>query len=323
MKQRRLTHKEKSELFAKYETGKFTAVDLAKEYPISSTAINGLLRRHGYKAKSQSELQRKYNIDETFFDVIDTEEKAYFLGFLYADGCNATNRNAVILSLKEYDKEILEKLNSLLQHKKPLGHTKSGQTTLLISNKHISQRLIELGCHRAKTYTLVFPSEEQVPKYLVRHFVRGYFDGDGWVGKESICVVSTLDFCNSLAEILKEQFNINCYIRARHPERNNSIRMLELNKKSARTFLKWIYKDSNIHLQRKHDRYLKQIEYENSLAEIRTCSVDGCNKKHRAKGYCKNHYYKFCLVNKKTQNAALNIKKFGLRTSTLNVNVNH
>ncbi len=49
MKQRRLTHKEKSELFTKYETGKFTAVDLAKEYPISSTAISALLKRHGYK----------------------------------------------------------------------------------------------------------------------------------------------------------------------------------------------------------------------------------------------------------------------------------
>ena len=86
MKQRRLTHKEKSELFAKYETGKYTAVDLAKQYPVSSTAISALLRRHGYKSQSQSELQRKYKIDETFFDVVNTEEKAYFLGFLYADG---------------------------------------------------------------------------------------------------------------------------------------------------------------------------------------------------------------------------------------------
>ena len=293
MKQRRLTHKEKTELFTKYESGKYTGADLAKEYPISLTAINGLLRRNGYKAKSQSELQRKYNIDEAFFDVINTEEKAYFLGLLYADGCNATNRNSVILSLKEDDKEILEKLNSLLQSKKPLGHTNSGQTTLLISNKHISQRLIELGCHRAKTYSLVFPSEEQVPKQLIRHFVRGYFDGDGWVGKKSISVVSTLDFCNSLAEILKDLFNINCYIRARHPERNNTIRMLELNNKSARTFLNWIYKDSNIHLQRKYERYVQQMDYEKSLSEIRTCIIKGCYKKHSAKGYCRNHYYEF------------------------------
>lgn len=307
MKQRRLTHNEKSELFAKYETGKYTATDLAAIYPVSNVAISALLKRHGYKSKSQSELQRKYDINETFFDKIDTEEKAYFLGFLYADGYNNTDRNSVALSLKGDDKEILEKLSNLLQPDKPLQYVEfktsnsSNQWRLVIANKHISKRLVELGCDKAKTYTLKFPKEKQVPSNLIRHFVRGYFDGDGWVGKKAISIVSTLDFCNSLAKILKEQFNINCYIRVRHPERNNTIRMLELNKKSARTFLNWIYKDSNIHLQRKYERYLKQMDYEKSLSEIRTCIIEGCNKKHRAKKYCRNHYYKFCLSKRKNK----------------------
>ena len=300
MKQRRLTHKEKTELFAKYETGKYTGADLAKEYPITLTAINGLLRRNGYKSKSQSELQRKYSINENFFDVIDTEEKAYFLGFLYADGYNNTDRNSVALSLKEDDKEILEKLNNLLQPKKPLQYVKikttnsSNQYRLVIANNHISQKLVELGCDKAKTYSLIFPSEKQVPKYLVRHFVRGYFDGDGWVGKKAICIVSTLNFCNSLAEILNQELNVNSYIRVRHPERNNNIRMLELSKKAARLFLSWIYRDSNIHLERKYNRYLKQMDYENSLTQFRVCSIEGCDKKHSSKGYCRNHYYQLC-----------------------------
>ena len=116
---------------------------------------------------------------------------------------------------------------------------------------------------------------------------------------EEIACVVWLYIAETLYATPFESLNVVLNAKlARHPERNNSIRMLELNNKSARTFLKWIYKDSNIHLQRKYDRYLKQIEYENSLAEIRVCSVDGCNKKHRAKGYCKNHYYKFCLVKK-------------------------
>ena len=300
MKQRRLTHKEKTELFTKYESGKYTGADLAKEYPISLTAINGLLRRNGYKAKSQSELQRKYDIDETFFDVINTEEKAYFLGLLYADGYNNTDRNSVALSLKEDDKEILLRLNSLLQPSKHLQYVEykttnsSNQYRLVIANKHISKKLVELGCDKAKTYTLKFPLDSQVPKHLVRHFVRGYFDGDGWVGKKAICIVSTLNFCNSLAEILNQELNVNSYIRARHPERNNNIRMLELSNKSARLFLKWIYKDSNIYLQRKHEQFLKQMEYEKSLTEVKVCDVDGCDKKHSSKGYCRNHYYQLC-----------------------------
>lgn len=314
IKQRRLSHQEKSELFRMYETGNYSGTQLSKYFPISQVAINALLRRNGYDAKSASELKRKYPIQEDFFDVIDTEEKAYFLGFLYADGYNNTDRNSVNLSLKEDDKEILEILNNLLQPSKPLQYVKikttnsTNQYRLVIANKHISQKLVELGCDKAKTYSLMFPFEEQVPKHLVRHFVRGYFDGDGWVGEKAISIVSTLNFCNSLAEILKEEFNINCYIRARHPERNNSIRMLELNDKSARTFLNWIYKDSNIHLQRKYDRYLKQMEYEKSLSEIRICSVDGCNKKHSGNGYCRNHYYEFCGGKEKRK---LRYKKHG------------
>lgn len=314
MKQRRLSHREKTELFTKYETGKCTGADLAEYYNISSVAVNALLRRHGYKAKTQSQLQRKYSINETFFDVIDTEEKAYFLGFLYADGYNNTDRNSVALSLKEDDKEILEILNNFLQPNKPLQYVEikttnsTNQYRLVIANKHISQKLVELGCDKAKTYSLMFPSEEQVPKYLVRHFVRGYFDGDGWVGEKAISIVSTLNFCNSLAEILNQELNVNSYIRARHPERKNNIRMLELSRKAARKFLIWIYKDSNIHLQRKHDRYLKQIEYEKSLSEIRICSVDGCNKKHSGNGYCRNHYYKFCGGKEKRK---LKYKKHG------------
>jgi len=321
IKQRRLSHQEKSELFRMYETGNYSGNQLTNYFPISQVAINNLLRRNGYDAKSASELKRKYPIQEYFFDKIDTEEKAYILGLLYADGYNNTDRNSVSLGLKEDDKEILDKITAIIQPDKPLQYidlstqkktkgfeNSQNQYRMVIANKHISQRLVELGCGKAKTHNLTFPREEQVPSHLIRHFVRGYFDGDGWVGEKAISVVSTLDFCNSLAEILKEEFNINCYIRARHPERNNSIRMLELNKKSARTFLKWIYKDSNINLQRKHDRYLKQIEYENSLSEIRICSVDGCNKKHNGNGYCRNHYYEFCGGKEKRK---LRYKKHG------------
>ena len=122
IKQRRLNHQEKSDLFMMYETGNYTAVELSQLFPITNVAISALLKRNGYQAKSQSELQRKYPIQEIFFDDINTEEKAYILGLLYADGWNQTERNSVSLSLKEADKEILDKVTSLIQPTKPLKY---------------------------------------------------------------------------------------------------------------------------------------------------------------------------------------------------------
>lgn len=302
MKQRRLTHAEKTELFAKYETGRFTAVDLAEEFPVSSTAINALLRRHGYKSKNQSELQRKYKIDESFFDVINTEEKSYFLGFLYADGYNNTDRNSVTLSLKEEDKDILIKLNSLLQPEKPLQYVEyskksrgyeniKNQYRLVIANKHISRTLVKLGCDKAKTFKIIFPTEEQVPINLTNHFVRGYFDGDGCVQPRQCNITSTEKFCFSLKNILSQK-GINCTIDTRFPERNNNIKTLHISgRKQLLKFLDWIYKNSTIYLDRKHEIYLMKKEYKK---ETRICCIDGCNKKHVANGYCKNHYYEFC-----------------------------
>ena len=309
MKQIRLTHKEKSELFTKYETGKYTGTDLAKHYNISSVAVNALLRRNGYKAKSQSELQRKYNVDETFFDVIDTEEKAYVLGLLYADGYNNTDRNSINLGLKETDKEILEKITALIQPTKPLQYVstssqrkKTGfgnsqnQYRLIISNKHISQRLIELGCGKAKTHNLKFPTEEQVPTHLVRHFVRGYFDGDGSVSgdkQKQFSFVGTTDFLLPLQQVLVKELDFSqTKFDKRCKDRDNNIRSLRYcGVIQCITFRDWLYKDATIYLERK-----KKIfdSYKPFIRTERKCSVDGCYKKHFGNGYCKNHYYKFC-----------------------------
>lgn len=259
MKQRRLTHKEKSELFAKYETGKFTAVDLAKEYPISSTAISALLKRHGYKAKSYSEARRVYPIDEVFFDVIDTEEKAYFLGILYADGAHITERNAVTLSLNEDDKNLLHRLNNLLQPLKPLQYVNinsgRGQYRLTIQNKKISKRMLELGLVKAKTHKIIFP--EWIDKKLIRHFVRGYFDGDGCVSNRVFSMVGTESFLNSVQIILIDELGLSkTKFDKRHKNRKDNITSIRYcGKNNLKKIMDWFYADANIYLNRKLEKF--------------------------------------------------------------------
>jgi len=267
-KQRRLSHQEKSELFKMYETGKYTGVDLAKIFNISSVATNTLLRRHGYKAKTQSELQRKYSINETFFDIIDTQEKAYVLGLLYADGYNNTDRNSVSLGLKETDREVLDKITALIQPTKPLQYVNASKTKgfentqnqyrLVITNKHISERLVELGCGKAKTHNLTFPTEEQVPSHLIRHFLRGYFDGDGSVSNNNrlqIDIVGTISFLEKIQEIIESELDIKkSKLNKRHKKSKNKIRALQIRGKyQCLKFKEFMYDNATIYLKRKYN----------------------------------------------------------------------
>mgnify|MGYP001148009924 CR=1 FL=1 len=301
--QQRTTAKQKVEIVKQYLSGE-NATNIAPNYGITNTAILGLLHRRNIKIRSQSQIQRKYSIDETFFDNIDTQEKAYFLGFLYADGYNNTNHNAVNLSLKEADKEILIKLNNLLQPAKPLqfvnmesqrkqGIKASNQYRLVIANKHISNRLNELGCVQAKTYILEFP--EWLNINLYPHFIRGYNDGDGYIGKRNISITSTDMFCNKLKYIFKNILNITSSIRIRHPGHNNNICMLEISGgRQCKKLLDWLYKDATIYLQRKYDSYISLLDKIKEIDSPRLCSIERCNEKHHGNGYCRKHYYQFC-----------------------------
>ena len=268
-----------------------------------------MLKRNGYEAKSASELKRKYPIQEDFFDVIDTEEKAYVLGLLYADGYNNTDRNSVSLSLKESDKEILEKVTSLIQPTKPLSYldtstqkktkgfeNSQSQYRLDITNKHVSQRLVELGCGKAKTHNLKFPTEEQVPSHLVRHFIRGYFDGDGSVSgdkQKQFSFVGTIDFLLPLQHVLMKELDFSqTKFDKRHKDRDNNIRSLRYcGNNRCIVFRDWLYKGATIYLERKKKIFDSYVPFER---EERKCSIEDCNKKHSCKGYCKNHYYQFC-----------------------------
>lgn len=242
---------------------------IGRDYRTIKTYLESL----GLQTKYQSVLQRKYLVKEDFFDNIDSEEKAYVLGFIYADGCNSIERNAVIINLKETDKDILLKITTLVQPTKPLmyidtskqikkeGYENSkNQYRMVIQNKHISQRLIELGCGKAKTHNLVFPTGTQVPKYLQRHFIRGYFDGDGSVSgdkQKQFNLVGTINFLLPLQQILIEELGFSkTKLDQRHKERDNEIRALRYcGINQCIKFRDWLYKDATIYLERKKELF--------------------------------------------------------------------
>ena len=248
--------------------------------------------------------KRKYPFNQQFLDSVDTQEKAYFLGLMYSDGHNNTKSGVVSITLQEKDKDILEKINSLLGIKKPLEYKitdLSRQNTYRLSfiSKYLSNRLIALGCPEAKTFKIEFPTF--LDSSLFRHFIRGYMDGDGHIGYERVNVTGTESFCNTLKEILNE-LSINCYLNNRHPNRNNNIRTLEVSGRSqVKNFLDWIYSDATIFLNRKHEKYKADIEIKNQkmASKILNCNIDGCESRHLKKGYCQKHWYRMFKGKKK------------------------
>lgn len=155
---------------------------IAKHYGHNYKTLSRKLSSWGIKTRTLSEGCQIYSFDKSFFKKIDTPEKAYWLGFIYADGnvyLNKKNKKSVFqISLAEVDRKHIEKLRDALKSDHPLYKDKNC-VRFMINNIELCGDLMILGVLPKKSLTTVFPNYEQVPKHLVSYFIRGYFDGDG------------------------------------------------------------------------------------------------------------------------------------------------
>lgn len=249
-----------------------SATRIAKILNLNHSFVLKFLSENKISKNPKNKLIRKYEINEEYFDIIDSERKAYFLGLLFADGCNSPKYRKVVVSLQEEDRHILEEFSNDLFKDKPLELIKSNgraknQYRFSIYNKHISNKLEELGCLSKKSLILEFPKWLIDPE-LQRHFIRGYFDGDGSINSTiknskktptfSWSIVSTKNFCDKINDILKISVKSNFYYW-RHPN-NITYTLSSGGNIQVQTIMDWIYKDSNIFLQRKYDKYLQLLQ---------------------------------------------------------------
>lgn len=274
---KRTTKLQKEEIVSKYLTGKYSCRNLGIIYNVSHNMISRILKENSVKIISKT--SNKFYFNEKYFDIIDTEYKAYFLGLLYADGCNFPPRNTINLVLQESDKHILEIFNEELCLKRPLSFRtfknnkkfKNANNVygLHIYNKYMSEQLSNLGCVQKKSLILEFPSTDIVPENLQRHFIRGYFDGDGciYVGKRkyngkykvheydicTISILSTYNMCTSISNILQKLIDVELVINIQ-PIKNSFL--LTIGNKDVIKVLNLIYKNSTIYINRKYNKYI-------------------------------------------------------------------
>lgn len=175
------------------------------------------LQRLHIKRRDLSKSHVIYKRDKDFFKKIDRENNAYFLGFLYADG--NVIKNILQVCLHPQDIDILEKLKIALKTDQPIRNDRIYKRFNLTDTDIVSD-LRKLGCVDRKTFIIKFPDNSIVPDHLIRHFVRGYFDGDSCltsseskvktIKRNNISWRFGIDSCYDFAIKFKEIVAKNC-----------------------------------------------------------------------------------------------------------------
>lgn len=242
-----------------------SSVKIGKRYGCNHHKILSVL--HGMNVGvDRTKSIRKYHVDETYFDKIDTQNKAYILGFLFADGHNAMSKSTLTMSLQEEDFDILEKIRIELSSDKPLefldysnkhdfGYHYKNQYRMNVFSKHICDSLNNIGMTTNKSLTLRFPTIDPI---LYSHFIRGYFDGDGTIKKKtgSFGITSTFEFVNNVKSILDDSLGLKYGILTESSCKNGITYDLNYHRKSETSkIFEWMYSDAELYMKRKYNFY--------------------------------------------------------------------
>ncbi len=235
---------------------------IAKTVGHAQPSICALLTKHGYDSYKY---KCKYSVDESYFEVVDTPNKAYVLGLWYTDG-NVMKSGKCRIQLEASDRHILEEIKQEMKFSGelleiPARNTSQPQACLCIDRQKIAKDLIKLGCYPNKSLTIKFPILEQVPEHLLSHFIRGVFDGDGSISmKKNIyataAITSTDVFCRALDEFVWARGFKSTNFYYRRPDKPTGSLFFGRHN-DAIAFLDFIYHDANLKLARKYEKYLK------------------------------------------------------------------
>lgn len=242
----------------------YTILGLAKKYNHTESTIKKYLELYGYQIDHTCKLIQGLN--HNFFKIIDTEEKAYLLGFFAADGTINKKGNGMAILIQSRDKEILDFYKQAFNSKNEYYYYPAKQKThqdrlkILISSYINKQNLINLGFPCRKTYNMFALPNTIMDKSLWHHFIRGYFDGDGsiivptvnsrnTVFKITSSNITFLEFCYDL---FKQLGCIN--LRIETAKNNLAATLVVRNKKSIIKIREYLYKDANFYLKRKHEK---------------------------------------------------------------------
>lgn len=252
----------KTTILEMYSNSK-TIIEISQITKICSKKIRKILVENNIRIKKTSEINRKNRFNENYFENIDSSDKAYFLGLLYADGNVYLARNRVQITLKNEDVYILHKFSEKIDSSAKLYIDREKYSKLIVDSKKMCSDLIKLGCFPNKSFTIRFPTDEQVPKEFIHHFIRGIFDGDGCIyfnGLEysyGIEFTSNEYFLHQISEYLRKNgLKVSKYYK-RYKDKEFSCGSIHIyERRDNPIFYNLIYKNcEDLFLKRKKEKF--------------------------------------------------------------------
>jgi hypothetical protein len=212
--------------------------------------------------------------DDNYFRNINTEAKAYLLGFIAADGyvSNKPSNKSLQISISNEDREILEFAKKEFKYDGNIEERWIGLNSrcirIRIYGEKFVNNIIKYGFDNTKTYRFHLPILE---KKFYKHFIRGYFDGDGCIYfskrkfsnkyRYAITIVGTENFCNELDDFINKNLEIT-FTKIIHITLQNT-KIITLRSErifDIKKFLNYIYKNSSIFLTRKWKKYQELLK---------------------------------------------------------------
>lgn len=217
--------------------------------------------------------RRTRMLNEDYFKTINTQEKAYLLGFIAADGCvsitsktnprpnrlqvNISNKDRVVLELLKNELECDYEIKDYIPHESTFSDNM--MSSLIINSIKLCDDLAKYGIVENKTG---FEKLPKLPEKMYRHFIRGFLDGDGYIttaGTNSsvtvIGFVSNQIMLEQLKEKLFSTLELTSVATITPDSRGKKVCYMEFSTKNDIKLLKdYLYKDARFYLQRKHSK---------------------------------------------------------------------
>lgn len=270
-KLKEITPEEELDILQKRKSG-IKRKDIIEEYGISNRHYQNVIIKNGGELNKRV---NKYSFNEDYFEKIDTEDKAYFLGFIVADG----SVNEFRLNISQKEPDILFQFEKFINLKDGVRkHTKRNIHFLNLTSSKLVNDLNNLGIYQNKTMIVKYPN---IPKELEHHFMRGVFDGDGCIsihkrreGSRDTTDRGQVNICSGSRDFIEkyvDQLNEMCGItknKIRCPRGTYSV--IDWGSFSdIEKFYEFFYKDATIYLERKKKTFEVAVSISNSKIKYR------------------------------------------------------